>query len=81
VLTQEVEGETVLLDMDKGHYYVLDDVGTRIWQLLEDHGDVERVVEGMLAEFDVDESTLRADIETLMEKLTESGLLVTDPPE
>jgi Coenzyme PQQ synthesis protein D (PqqD) len=76
VVFQEVEGETVLLDLDSAHYYVLDDVGTRIWQLLTEHGDVEQVVSSMLAEFDVDEATLRTDLEALVARLTAAGLVV-----
>ena len=32
VISQEVSGETVLLDLDSEHYFGLDSVGTRIWQ-------------------------------------------------
>jgi hypothetical protein len=39
VLSQEVHGETVLLDLAGETYFGLNEVGTRIWQLLkQDHG-------------------------------------------
>jgi len=76
VVFQEVEGEMVLLDLESARYYVLDDVGTRIWQLLTEHEDVEQVVSSMLAEFDVDEATLRADLDALLDRLKASGLVV-----
>jgi hypothetical protein len=76
VVFQEVEGEMVLLDLESARYYVLDDVGTRIWQLLTEHGDVEQVVSSMLAEFDVDEATFRTDLDALLTRLTAAGLVV-----
>jgi hypothetical protein len=79
VVFQEVEGETVLLDLDAEQYYLLDDVGTRCWQLLTEHGDMEQVVRAMLAEFDVDETTLRADVGALIARLTEARLVVPAP--
>jgi hypothetical protein len=76
VVFQEVEGETVLLDLEAGRYYVLDDVGTRCWQLLTDHGELETVMSVMLTEFDVDEQTLRSDVEALLARLTQAQLVV-----
>ena len=35
VLSQEVNGETVLLDLEGEAYFGLNEVGTRIWQLLQ----------------------------------------------
>ena len=36
VLLREIEGESVHVNLDKGQYYGLDDVGTRLYQLLND---------------------------------------------
>jgi hypothetical protein len=79
VVFQEIEGETVLLDVEAERYYALDEVGSRCWELLAEHGDLEKVVASMLAEFDVDEATLRSDLEALLEQLSAAGLVV--PPE
>lgn len=80
VLFQEIEGETVLLDPNAEHYYALDDVGTRFWQLLNEHGDVDVAVAAMLGEFDVDEPTLRSDLDALLARLREAGLVTPVPP-
>lgn len=75
VLFQDLEGEAVLLNLANEKYYGLDDVGTRMWQALEEHGHVETVVLRMLAEYEVDESTLRKDLADLIGKLSETGLV------
>jgi hypothetical protein len=75
VVFQEVEGEVVLLDLEADRYYSLDDVGTRCWQLLVEHGEWERVVSTMLAEFEVDEATLRADLAAFLGRLQRAGLV------
>ena len=76
VLYQEVEGELVILDSDAGRYYALDDVGLRVWELLVEHADLDRVVAVMLSEFDVDEATLRSDVDALVKQLEAAGLVV-----
>jgi hypothetical protein len=76
VIFQEVEGELVLLDLDGEHYFSLDEVGGRVWLLLVEYdGDVESIVMAMLDEFDVEEQTLRRDIDALLGQLRAAGLL------
>jgi hypothetical protein len=76
VVFQEVEGEMVLLDLDRETYFALDPVGTRCWQLLAEHGDIERIVATMVAEYDTDEDTLREDLGALLEQLESAELVV-----
>jgi hypothetical protein len=76
VLSQELNGETVLLDLEAEHYYGLDDVGTRVWQLLSEHGDIAAVVARMRQEYAVDEETLREDVLSLVDELRQKGLVI-----
>ena len=78
VLFQELDGETVLVDPQRGiphGVYVLDDIGSRIWQLLAEHGDVAPVVEQLLELYDVDEATLRRDLANFIAELIEKRVL------
>lgn len=75
VLFQEVGGEAILLNLENGKYYGLDEVGTRMWTLLAEHGNPEPVVSAMLKEFDVEEAQLSVDLHGLIAKLAENGLL------
>lgn len=76
VLFEEIEGETVLLDYEQEFYFSLDSVGTRVWQLLIEEGDIAAVKSRMLAEFDVDEPTLNVDLHDLLERLRAARLVV-----
>jgi len=58
-LFQEVEGEAVILDLAQSQYFGLDEVGTRIWQLLQTHGTARAVIDQMLEEFDSSRSASR----------------------
>ena len=79
VLFQELEGACVLLNLDTERYYSLDDVGTRMWQVMAEHNDVATVVEQLLDEYDVHEATLRHDLANLIAELTEEGLITVQP--
>jgi hypothetical protein len=76
VVVRDLDGESVILDMDSGIYFGLDRIGTRVWQLIEQHGTLEEVVRIMQNEYDVDPQTLRADAEALVAALIEKRLVV-----
>lgn len=75
VLSQEVSGETVLLDMQSESYFGLDAVGTRIWQLLQENNRLQQVFDTMLEEYDVDEKQLEKDLDELLNKLIDEELI------
>jgi hypothetical protein len=78
LLFQELEGEAIVLNPRTEHYYSLDDVGTRMWQLLAEHCDVAIVVQQLLAEYHVEEAMLRQDLAQLIALLADAGLLTTE---
>ncbi len=79
VLSQEVSGETVLLDLQSESYFGLDAVGTRIWQLLQENNHLQQVFDTMLEEYDVDEKQLENDLNELLDKLIAEELITIKP--
>jgi hypothetical protein len=74
VISQEVAGETVLLDLESEHYFGLDPVGTRIWQLMAEQGTLQDIVDTMMMEYQVAESQLVNDLRSLVDELQRRGL-------
>ena len=75
VLSQEVDGETVLLDLKGESYFGLDEVGTRIWQLLNEGSDLRSVFDTLLNEYEVDEKQLDKDLQDHLAQLVEAELI------
>lgn len=75
VFAQEVDGEMVLLDMESENYFGLDEVGTAIWQSIQEYGTLQEVFNAMLEQYDVEEEVLENDLSDFVNKLLESGLL------
>jgi hypothetical protein len=76
VVSEIVDGEAVLLDLRNGVYFSLNRVGTRIWQLIQQHGALEPVREQLLAEFEVSGEALERDLTHWLSELRGRGLLV-----
>lgn len=75
VLFRDLDGEAVLLETGSGRYYGLNEVGTRMWSLLQIHGEIGAVCRALLTEYDVTEDRLREDLEGFVETLAARGLL------
>lgn len=75
VLFQTVADESVLLNINDNRYYGLDEVATRMWQLLMEHGDEETVIRQMMEEYDVEEPVLRRDFTALVAEMEQNGLI------
>ncbi len=82
ILFSKVDDELVLYDHNRGLHdgvYVLDDIGARIWQLLVEFGDKTQVTQQLLHEFEVDERTVKAELDNLINQLIEQGFLLINP--
>jgi hypothetical protein len=75
VLTQELQGESVLLNLTRGRYFGLDNVGTRMWQVFTSSASIEQAFQALLSEYEVSPEVLRKDVADLVEKLVERELL------
>ena len=77
VMFRELDGEAVLLNLQNEMYYGLDEVGTRMWQLLTSSESVQAAMDTMLDEFDVSPQTLEQDLAKMITDLKSHGLLET----
>ncbi len=75
MLAREVGGEMILLDLDLGNYYGLNEVGCRVWSLLVAKATFGEIEERLFDEFEVDRSTLASDLRRVLRDLAEHGLI------
>jgi hypothetical protein len=73
-LFRDVGGEAVILDLTSGTYFGLNAVGTRIWQLLEEHGRLRTVLDELCREYDAAPDELERDLLGLVARLAEARL-------
>ena len=79
VVTREVGGEMVLMDLDSGTYFGLDAVGARAWQALEDGRTISELCAQIEEGFEVSPQKLRDDVMSLVGSLLEHKLVAKLP--
>ena len=77
-LFQEISGEGVILDLKSASYFGLDEVGVRLWQLLQDDAGLQAACEKLLAEYDVEAAQLELDLLKLVGQLSDAGLVAVE---
>lgn len=66
---------TVLLDVNGGVYYTLNEVGGRIWELVGVGESVAEIVERLAGEFEATVEVLAADTAAMVERLLGARLV------
>lgn len=75
VIFRELDGESVVLNIESGIYFGLDSVGTQLWQWLAESGSLQAVRARMLETFDAPAEQLDADLIAFVDALTSKQLL------
>ena len=76
MLAQRIDDSTVLLSLDNGEYYALDEIGSRIWGLCDGTHSVSDIIESICAEYDAPPETIKVDVLELLEELVGEKILV-----
>ena len=75
VLSVVQDTDTALLDLRSERYFTLNEVGTRIWELLGEGTEFAVMVELLAEEYDAPSEAIAADARTLLTRLERSGLV------
>ncbi len=75
VLVRALDKESVLLNVETERYFGLDEVGTRMWQLLTTSQSIDGAYGQLLAEYDVEADELRDNLLELLDRLLACGLV------
>jgi len=75
VFANEIDGEAVMMHIQTGKYYGLDEIGSRIWELMEHKIQVKTIIEQLLKEYDVSEQQCKTDVINLLNELKQNELI------
>ena len=72
---QKIEGDTIIVDPRGRLMHQLNDVGSRVWELLIQKQTVSATISAVTDEYEVDQSTASDDIIQLLDKMLELKLI------
>jgi hypothetical protein len=75
LLASEFGAELVILNLRDGVYYGMEDVGARVWSLLQRPVTVPAICATLVAEYDVDPARCGRDVRALLQDLAARALI------
>ncbi len=74
-LAAPLAGGLVILQVETDRYYNLNELGTEVWQLIQQPVTVAEIVERVTATHDVDAARCEADILALLQDMAQAQLI------
>jgi Coenzyme PQQ synthesis protein D (PqqD) len=74
-LYSEVADDGIILDLESGVYYGLNDTGNQIWQWLQQPKTESEIIALILAEYDVTPEQGAEDVKALLQEMIEAGII------
>lgn len=71
----DMNGEKVMLGLHTGKYYNLGKVGSRIWELLSEPVAVNRLIDALVQEFEVERSVCEREVAAFLKHLLQEALI------
>lgn len=75
-LSGSLQDELVMMDLDRGKYFSLNPVATRIWTLLENPLTIDELCRILTDEYNVDIEQCRAEVREHLTEMTGAGLIL-----
>lgn len=74
-VSRDLAGEAVLLQLQSGVYYGLDEIGAFVWSRLQKPVAVSELRDAILSEYDVTPERCESDLLALLNRLLREGLI------
>jgi Coenzyme PQQ synthesis protein D (PqqD) len=75
VHARRFDDATIVLDLEHGEYFTLNEVGTAIWERLCEGLSLAQVTDHVVETYDVERGTAIGDVQRLVSELVTAGLL------
>ena len=76
LVCQELDGEMVILNMHSGLYYGIDEVGSRIWQMLEEKIPPAAMIDRLLNEYEIEVGECSRQVMDFLTELEKNNLIL-----
>ena len=71
----DLDGNKVMMNLQKGRYFMMNEVGSRIWELINEPIKVNYIIDELLNEYRVDRATCEKEVMNFIQELFNGDLI------
>ena len=64
-----------MMNLDKGEYFMMNEVGSRIWEIISEPVNVKGIIDTLRSEYEVDEETCKDTVVEFLGRLNNADLI------
>ena len=81
IISNKLDDEIIMMSIEKGEYYGLNQIASRIWEIIENPISFDILITHLTEEFEVSREACIADVKTFLHLLEEKNLVIFTFPE
>lgn len=71
----DLDGEKVMMNLERGEYFMMNEVGSRIWEIISEPINVKEIISTLRNEYEVDEETCKDTVIEFLGRLDNADLI------
>jgi len=71
----DLNGEKIMMNLERGEYLALNDVGSRIWEIIDKSVNVNDIINTLINEYNIDFKTCEASVMEFLGSLNNAELI------
>lgn len=75
ILTQNLDDDSIMANIDKGYYYGVSNTGKRIWDLVDEKHTVGEICQQLRQEYNVEPADFEAEVLKFIQELIDEELV------
>ncbi|HPJ69084.1 MAG TPA: PqqD family protein [Bacteroidales bacterium] len=75
-ISGRLQDEVVMMDIDKGKYFSLNPVATRIWDLIEVPLTIDELCSRLMEEYEVDAEQCQSEVTEVIDEMVKLGVVL-----
>jgi len=78
IIGSTIDGETVMMSVENGKYYGVNQIGSSIWNLIEEPMRLDAICQALQEEYEIDSETCEKEVIAFLHDLEKNNIVIIE---